>query len=754
MLQKSVKRFVPLTKVEDQPDGTIKVWGYCSSEAEDSDGDVIKASAMAAAMPEYMKFGNLREMHQNIAAGTVFEWDVLEDGRTFIGANVVDEGSIKKVKKGVLKGFSIGGDGTECEPDNPKCITALVLNEISLVDRPANPDAVISLWKAKKMATPEATPLSNEQAVEAIATELNSGVPPQLVLDLLKRHKELNKESGSAGAEDPKNNTTGSAKAAAQHGSAIASEPDADNNAKNKAEGSGHYENGAAPNLGKATGENDDGDDESGMSKAVSTTQVPGSEGYHKVQAHDGEHADCQECTKLKKAHDAAMEEKADEEGEAMENYTKAHKDSDKPYGDVEYADPGYQEDGKKRYPIDTEAHIRAAWNYINKEKNAGKYSGNQVSKIKARIVAAWKAKIDPEGPPSAKEKAMPTGKLQKNTDVNTANGTAKFYPTVGAVVMLVDGNFTHTAKINELGDGTARVESDTFEVTVDLAALKENDAESNEGNVQWVTTMDQAHDWVFKQGNAEMLDSGVSHYDNNGSKNAAAAPGKLTKRALKKGMYDIVDFAYIMMSINSLESCMAYEQMAEKDPDSKALAALKAWCAAGKQVFMTIITEELGEMGTAEDLDVMAVVIEQAANSGILQKSLGMFLENAGVEAISSMHEFTAIKLAKMAPGNLLQKAVDSGDPKSIAKALMAQNESLAKKVEDLTGEVTALKALPLAGAVQKSANAGGKSADTLNPADDVAPVVVPGGEVDKAATAFKKAFMGGGTNLFNLQK
>jgi hypothetical protein len=74
----------------------------------------------------------------------------------------------------------------------------------------------------------------------------------------------------------------------------------------------------------------------------------------------------------------------------------------DKPYGDVEYADPGYQDDKKKRYPIDTEKHIRAAWSYINKPKNAGKYSADELKRIKNKIIAAWKDKIDPEGPPSA----------------------------------------------------------------------------------------------------------------------------------------------------------------------------------------------------------------------------------------------------------------------------------------------------------------------------------------------------------------
>lgn len=75
-----------------------------------------------------------------------------------------------------------------------------------------------------------------------------------------------------------------------------------------------------------------------------------------------------------------------------------------KPYGDVTYADPGYQEDGKKRYPIDTEAHIRAAWNYINKPKNEGQYSSEEVGKIKAKIVSAWKRVIDKDGPPAAQK--------------------------------------------------------------------------------------------------------------------------------------------------------------------------------------------------------------------------------------------------------------------------------------------------------------------------------------------------------------
>lgn len=70
---------------------------------------------------------------------------------------------------------------------------------------------------------------------------------------------------------------------------------------------------------------------------------------------------------------------------------TYASDDAKEPYGDVKYADPGYQEDGKKRYPIDTPDHVRAAWSYINQADNAGKYTPAQLKKIRARIKVAMK---------------------------------------------------------------------------------------------------------------------------------------------------------------------------------------------------------------------------------------------------------------------------------------------------------------------------------------------------------------------------
>ena len=76
-------------------------------------------------------------------------------------------------------------------------------------------------------------------------------------------------------------------------------------------------------------------------------------------------------------------------EGEPEERGGNAPGDGSKPYGNVSYADPGLQADGKKRYPVDTAKHVKAALAYISKKKNAGKYSTGQLAKIKGRIRAA-----------------------------------------------------------------------------------------------------------------------------------------------------------------------------------------------------------------------------------------------------------------------------------------------------------------------------------------------------------------------------
>lgn len=230
--------FVPLEKHDDEKRLAI---GYASTPTLDSQGEIVKREAVEAALPDYMRFANVREMHQPSAVGVAKEAEI-DDRGLYLGAKIIDSDAWQKVVEGVYKGFSIGGRVTARDPSDRRQITGLQLTEISVVDRPANPDAVFDCWKRSA--------------------------------------------GGVAGV-------------------------DAD-----------------APSAG--------GD----------------------------------------------------------------------PHGHVDYADPGYQADGRPRYPLDSERHIRAAWAYIHQAANAARYSAAQLEHIKQRIIAVWRAKIDPQGPAAAGDAA------------------------------------------------------------------------------------------------------------------------------------------------------------------------------------------------------------------------------------------------------------------------------------------------------------------------------------------------------------
>ncbi len=150
----TIRRFVPFAKVEKQDDGTLLVEGVASSETRDSDGEIITADAMRKAIPGFLRAdgtGPVREMHALKAAGKTVEVWVDKEKRTRVSAIVVDSEAAKKVETGVYQGFSVGGKALSRSVDDPSVITELKWVELSLVDRGANPDAVISLWKADAM---------------------------------------------------------------------------------------------------------------------------------------------------------------------------------------------------------------------------------------------------------------------------------------------------------------------------------------------------------------------------------------------------------------------------------------------------------------------------------------------------------------------------------------------------------------------------------------------------------------------------
>jgi HK97 family phage prohead protease len=136
--------FLPLEKVDREQ---RLVYGYASTEARDSQGEIVTRAAIEAALPAYMEYANIREMHQLSAVGVVKSAG-LDDKGLLLEAKVVDDAAWAKVREGVYKGLSIGGRVTQRDALNKAIITGVELNEISLVDRPANPEALIAAYKA------------------------------------------------------------------------------------------------------------------------------------------------------------------------------------------------------------------------------------------------------------------------------------------------------------------------------------------------------------------------------------------------------------------------------------------------------------------------------------------------------------------------------------------------------------------------------------------------------------------------------
>src|ERR1700690_1790485 len=140
----ALQLYWPLAKIDR---AARLVYGYASTEATDSQGEIVTRQALEAALPAYMRFANIREMHLPSAVGVAQE-AVVDDKGLWLKASIVDDEAWRKVREGVYKGFSIGGAVTARAAEAPHIVTGLDLTEISLVDRPANPEAVFAVWKS------------------------------------------------------------------------------------------------------------------------------------------------------------------------------------------------------------------------------------------------------------------------------------------------------------------------------------------------------------------------------------------------------------------------------------------------------------------------------------------------------------------------------------------------------------------------------------------------------------------------------
>lgn len=150
MGDKELRLFGTFTKVNDE-ERTVE--GVITSEAEDVQEDVVDYEATKVAVEDWRKWGNIREMHQPKAAGVAETITLNDDAKNVVvKAKVVDDDAWAKVKAGVYKGYSIGGKVLasvmqKAGDHSVRRITNYLLTEVSLVDRPANPEAVFSVVK-------------------------------------------------------------------------------------------------------------------------------------------------------------------------------------------------------------------------------------------------------------------------------------------------------------------------------------------------------------------------------------------------------------------------------------------------------------------------------------------------------------------------------------------------------------------------------------------------------------------------------
>jgi hypothetical protein len=149
--------FVPfIGKGERQEDGSVLVRGIATDSTLDIDQQVCDPDWLEKAMPDWFKWGNIREQHSSIAAGVATEYDNVE-GKHVIAARIVDPNSAKKVESGVLKGFSIGIMNPRVVNDKAapggRIIDGQIV-EVSIVDRPANPACRLALAKSVSLMEP------------------------------------------------------------------------------------------------------------------------------------------------------------------------------------------------------------------------------------------------------------------------------------------------------------------------------------------------------------------------------------------------------------------------------------------------------------------------------------------------------------------------------------------------------------------------------------------------------------------------
>ena len=171
------RKFIPLAKVEDGPNGLATLYSIATSEAVDKDQELCDYPSTKPGYQEWSResfdattragqqpsLGNIRQQHGIEIFGKAVQIDYLDDKKQiWLKAEAGDERTSGMLRRGIFTGLSQGGKYNwrrcnECATDIPqknycpKCSKQVVVrysatpSEISVVDKPCNPEATF-LW--------------------------------------------------------------------------------------------------------------------------------------------------------------------------------------------------------------------------------------------------------------------------------------------------------------------------------------------------------------------------------------------------------------------------------------------------------------------------------------------------------------------------------------------------------------------------------------------------------------------------------
>lgn len=157
-MTEQIAMFIPITKVNEQ---RREVWGWAAIEEPDNSDEILDYES---SKPHFLDWsnraqkrsggkslGNVRSMHQNVAAGKLIELRPDDVSKGFyVGAKIIDDNEWKKVEQGVYTGFSVGGSYLKRWNDfrNPgKMRYTAKPTELSIVDSPCIPSATFEMLK-------------------------------------------------------------------------------------------------------------------------------------------------------------------------------------------------------------------------------------------------------------------------------------------------------------------------------------------------------------------------------------------------------------------------------------------------------------------------------------------------------------------------------------------------------------------------------------------------------------------------------